>query len=50
MTMCGCNKTTLATSKHLYVPEEGSPQEYNSEIEARAAMVRAGGKGEVRTK
>jgi hypothetical protein len=49
---CGCGaKTTKAATtsrEHVYVDAQGNAKVYPSEIQARAAQVRAGGSGTVK--
>lgn len=43
---CAGNKVAL---KYIYTGPDGRQSTYNTEIEARAAQVRAGGAGSIRT-
>lgn len=48
---CGCTKSSPRSSvakAHVYVDSKGKETEYPSEIQARAAQVRAGGSGTVK--
>jgi hypothetical protein len=48
----GCNcagQQRAAAVKHIYTNPQGRQTSYNTEIEARAAQVRAGGGGSIRT-
>lgn len=43
---CGCNKTP--SGAWVYEDSEGTEHDYPSEVEAKAAKIRAGGAGSVR--
>jgi hypothetical protein len=43
---CGCGKK--ANTKFVYVAADGKQVTYPTEVQAKAAMIRAGGKGEVK--
>lgn len=45
---CGGAKSTSSV-KHIYTDPQGRQTSYNTNIEARAAQVRAGGGGNIRT-
>ena len=44
---CNCGKKAQA-SGYVYVASDGSTKRYATEVEAKAAKIRAGGTGEVR--
>ena len=44
---CNCGKKGSATS-WVYVAPDGTTKTYRTEVEAKAAKIRAGGTGEVR--
>lgn len=46
---CGCTKKN-GVRKFAYVDKDGKETEFSTEIEARAAKIRAGGGGEVKPK
>jgi hypothetical protein len=43
---CNCGKK--ANTKFVYVDASGKTITYDTEVQAKAAMIRAGGKGEVK--
>lgn len=47
---CNCGGRKSTSGKHVFVSESGKETEYATEVEARAAKIRAGGKGTVRPK
>lgn len=45
---CGCGKKN-ASVKYVFVDTNGTQRSYRTEIEARAAQIRAGGGGSIKT-
>jgi len=46
---CNCGKKARTlNSKHVYIDASGKQTVFNTEIEARAAKIKAGGTGEVK--
>lgn len=46
---CGGGAAKNASQKHIYTDANGRQQSFNTNIEARAAQIRAGGGGSIRT-
>lgn len=45
---CNCGKKTAASGKFVYVAPDGRQVTYPTEVQAKAAMIRAGRVGEVK--
>lgn len=45
---CNCGGGTTAKNTYIYTDPNGQQHTYNTEIEARAAQIRAGGGGSIR--
>jgi hypothetical protein len=46
---CNCGGATAKKFKYVYTTAQGRQQTYDTEIEAKAAQIRAGGTGSIRT-
>jgi hypothetical protein len=46
--MCGCQSNKTSSSGYVYVDPQNRQTTYRTEVEAKAAKVRAGGVGQVR--
>jgi hypothetical protein len=46
---CGGGQAKNASNKYIYTDGNGRQQSFNTEIEAKAARIRAGGGGSIRT-
>ncbi|HEU4911411.1 MAG TPA: hypothetical protein VFV76_05905 [Actinomycetes bacterium] len=46
---CGCTGNGQSKVTYIYTTPEGRQVSYRSEIEAKAAQIRAGGGGNIRT-
>lgn len=44
---CNCGKKNGQSSQYVYISATGQRATYNTEVEARAAQIRAGGGGTV---
>lgn len=45
---CGCGQSRTAKFSYIYTDATGQQRSFNTDIEARAAQVRAGGGGSIR--
>lgn len=43
-----CNCSKKKATKFVFIAPDGSSQTYTTEVQAKAAMIRSGGKGEVK--
>lgn len=46
---CNCGKSSAKQTTYVYVDPKGRQTSYRTEIEAKAAKIRAGGGGSIRT-
>lgn len=49
MAPCNCGGNKTSSVKHIYTDVNGRQTTYKTDIEARAAQIRAGGGGNIRT-
>jgi hypothetical protein len=47
---CGCQGNKDKNSTYVYVSDKGTQHTFKTEIEARAAQIRAGGGGRIETR